>query len=342
MLQANTFSPWLEALRGCACLSVVLYHSGLNSGNDLYPILDAVALVANHGWLGVPVFFVLSGYFIAGAVERRAARAGGAIAFWRDRLLRIYPVFWAAFLVSGLLALVATLFNGLPSGSAWPSNAAAWAGDLSLTGMWFGLNPRLLVSWSLDYEISFYVLAGLTLFLPQKAPFARISGFAVLTLLAHLSPAQLFPPLDLWPQFAAGAAVYYASTVSLPRWIRMVCLAYPAILLGQSALVLHTEGIVASLTAFGVIMITRIEHRITTPPRWLVAAGVASYSIYLMHVPVMSPLRNLASRFASPSDGVFMVVWIAQIAAGIGAGIVFHRFVESPCERLRRQIAVVT
>lgn len=333
------FSPWLEALRGGACLSVVLFHSGLKPGDALPPVLHAISRITIHGWLGVSVFFALSGYFIVGSVERCAVRQTGAAAFWRDRLLRIYPAFWIAYVCAGLLAMAATPFNGLPPSSAWPAGPTAWMGDLSLTGLWFGINPRLLVSWSLDYEIAFYVLAGLVLAAPLGSPFARLAGFAVITLAAHAFREPAMPLLGLWPQFAAGVAVRYASNTTLPAPGRLACLAYPAALLGISLLSVHPGNIAATLAAFVILVATRYEHRAPRPPGWLVATGAASYSIYLAHIPVMSPLRNLCVRFVDSAENAFIVVWVAQITAGVAAGFVFHRLVESRCEQARRKLA---
>jgi len=333
------FSPWLEAARGAACLAVVTYHADLHSAGPRHPVEQLASRVAVHGWLGVPVFFALSGYLIAGALERRAALGHGPVSFWRDRLLRIYPVFWAAFLFSGLLALAATPFNGLAPASAWPATPTAWLGDLTLAGVWFGIDPRLLVSWSLDYEIGFYALAGFALLFPRAYPLPRLLLFAALTATAHLIPHGVAPVLDLWPQFAVGLAVAYAFSPLLPRPARLAAAGYPFLLLGAALGRSDVSTTTAALLALAVLAVVPRESRLPLPPAWLVTLGAASYSIYLVHVPVMSPLRNLALRHVAPDSTAYLAAWLATIAAGLVAGLAFHRLVEHPCERLRRNPA---
>jgi peptidoglycan/LPS O-acetylase OafA/YrhL len=331
-------SLWLESLRGAACLAAVLFHADFQSAGPRHPIEQFIAHVTIHGWLGVPVFFALSGYFITGSIERRAGALHGPLAFWRDRFLRIYPVFWAAFIFSGLLALAATPFNGLAASSAWPATSAAWLGDLTLSGVWFGIGPRLLVSWSLAYEIGFYVIVGLSLFLPLAQPLSRLAFFAAFTVVAHFMPYGLFPLLDLWPQFAAGIFAAYALSPRVSRPTRLVATAYPALLFGYSFLSGNAAAATASLIGFLILVLVTHRSRLPAPPAWLLALGAASYSIYLVHIPVMSPLRNFALRHVARESVTYLAVCLGIILAGLAAGFLFHRLVERPCERFRRSL----
>lgn len=332
----RSHSAWLEAIRGLACLAVLLYHTDLPSLNLQHSALLIASRVTSHGWLGIPVFFALSGYFIGGALERRATLGGGPLAFWRDRMLRIYPVFWAAFIFAGLLALTATPFNGLAPASAWPASPGAWLGDLTLSGVWFGIDPRLIVSWSLNYEIGFYLVAGLSLLLPRSRPVLRLSFFVAITTTAHLVPRGIAPLLDFWPQFAVGLAAALALSSNQPRIARFAVAAYPAALLAVGFLRGDVATSVAAALSLALIVLIPRECRLPAPPASLLLVGAASYSIYLVHVPVMSPLRNLALRFVAPDHPAQILVWLATIAAGLAAGFVFYRLVELPCERLRR------
>lgn len=333
-------SRWLESMRGAACLAVVLYHADLHSPASVHPVEQLVARVTVHGWTGVSVFFALSGYLITDALERRSASGHGALVFWLNRALRIYPTFWAAFLASSMLALVATCFNGLPALSAWPATFSAWLGDLTLTGLWFDINPRLIVSWSLNYEIGFYVIAGLALAMPISTPLFRMVFFVVITTTAHLAPNGFLPFLDLWPQFAAGIFAAYALSTRVSRLARGVAAAYVATLLAVSLLTDDSATATAAFSALSIMAFIAVEARLPAPPAWLVALGGASYSIYLVHVPVMSPLRNLIVRHISLASHTYLLACLGIILAGITAGLIFHRIVELPLERFRRSVTL--
>ncbi|MCC6415188.1 MAG: acyltransferase [Opitutaceae bacterium] len=139
-------SGTIDAWRALACLAVVLFHASETVvAGEAPSFVMAIAAMGRQGWLGVPVFFVISGYCLAQAVESRARRKVPPVIFWFDRLLRIYPVYWTAFLLTLALALIATPFNHLPASSALPSSAHAWLANLTLTSVWQGVAPKLPV-----------------------------------------------------------------------------------------------------------------------------------------------------------------------------------------------------
>jgi peptidoglycan/LPS O-acetylase OafA/YrhL len=72
------------------------------------------------------------------------------------------------------------------------------------------------------------------------------------------------------------------------------------------------------------------------PLRVLARVGVFSYSLYLVHVTVLSPFLNLAQRFVPPSNTTFILCWTAAVAAAFGAGWILHHCVEAPAERWRK------
>lgn len=329
---------WIDVVRATACIAVLLHHAvaHLHAGGP-----DAaaapLAVLGLHGWLGVPVFFVLSGYCISESISRRASSsASGALAFWLDRALRIYPVFWVAFVFACVLAVVATLFNGTSLLSAWPPTFAAALADLSLTSSWFGQPTRLLVAWSLHYEIAFYLVAGVTLLPGLRSPARRLCVIAGLTLCVHLNPDVFeFTPLGLWPHFACGCLVHFALRSNLPIAVRLACLAYPCAALGFDP---DAAQLAATVTSLALAVLFLLDKTLPAPPSLLVKIGLASYSIYLVHVPLISPLNNLALRFV-PLDhpGQFVLV-AASLFLGLTGGMLFYRWIERPLETLRKGI----
>ena len=106
------FNPALHSLRGLAACAVMLFHweqffpafgalvQSLVPANSL---LDPTAYIG-FGWMGVPLFFILSGWLLGGQVIRADITAGYLRHFWTRRFLRIYPAVWAELLVLLLLA----------------------------------------------------------------------------------------------------------------------------------------------------------------------------------------------------------------------------------------------
>ncbi|MCC6415187.1 MAG: hypothetical protein IT582_04685 [Opitutaceae bacterium] len=163
--------------------------------------------------------------------------------------------------------------------------------------------------------------------------------YAVLTAAAFLPTVTIrLPLLALWPQFACGLAVHAALASGRPNSQRLLATLYLLLLGGWW---FHVGGVTqafAPLTAWLFLLTLAWEHRLPAPPRFLTAIGVASYSIYLIHVPFMSPFLNLARRLFDPVGAKFACLWILQLFLGVLAGLVFHHVIERRCEALRARL----
>ena len=332
-------SGLIDAWRALACGIVVFFH-----GTCAYPyrwdneFLHHAADLGQYGWFGRNLLFLLSGYCLARGLERRGEQTA-PLRFWRDRLLRIFPSYWAALLLACVLALLATPFNGLSAASAFPKSVGAALGDLSLTHVWLGFKPRLTVSWSLTAEIGFYLAIGLAFFRPFRAPRRRFALLALLTALSLLPTVpELLPLLALWPVFACGLAVQAALSPLLPKSFRLVALAYPAVLAFASFSLPGDQVAAPALASYVLLLCLRFEPRLPPAPRWLAAWGAASYSIFLAHMPLMSPAQNIAGRFIPQDHPGFVPFWAAHVLLGFAAGFLFYRWVETPLEKLRRRL----
>jgi peptidoglycan/LPS O-acetylase OafA/YrhL len=167
----------LDLWRGVACLTVVAYHaSGVvqrgASPDWSEPVYSALGL----GYLGVPLFFVISGYCIAASSDaHRQSGAGGGSFLWR-RLRRIYPPYWISV---GCTVMLFWTFDALGWGlfhkgpAAQPAVASLswvqWLGNLTLSETWLhqviGGEERRFngAIWSLCFEEQFYLLCFLAL-----------------------------------------------------------------------------------------------------------------------------------------------------------------------------------
>jgi peptidoglycan/LPS O-acetylase OafA/YrhL len=146
----------LDGLRGIAILDVMLYHfSGSYKGNN--PLLRAWGAIADSGWMGVDLFFVLSGFLITGILFDTALMENKAKNFYARRALRIFPLFYAVLI--GFLLLTPILHLHWRPGHLlfffYLSNMKdIFAPSLGPVHNWINLDHL----WSLAVEEQFYML----------------------------------------------------------------------------------------------------------------------------------------------------------------------------------------
>src|SRR5262249_10848440 len=143
----------IQVLRAIAAYLVVVYHIQPHVSNLL-----SAPMTSDMGAVGVDVFFVISGFIM---VFTSSNRERTTWEFWRDRIIRIVPLYWLA----TFCMIAITLFGFAPSG------LHGWDGKDLVTSMFFLPNirndgvpePILSPGWTLIYEMFFYFLFGLTL-----------------------------------------------------------------------------------------------------------------------------------------------------------------------------------
>ncbi|MGW6907316.1 acyltransferase family protein [Streptomyces sp. NPDC054940] len=189
----------LDGLRGLAVLGVVLFHTGQ----------------LPFGWLGVPMFFALSGHFITRTLlgHQELTRAERARNFFRNRLLRLAPLYFLFVAVLTLLAAVGygdgTITRDLPY--LW-----TWTWNLSAMGHGFQSSPLVLYAhlWSLGVEVQLYVVwALLALFLPRRWFVRAVIALALAGPLLRWG-LWLFLEATGYPVEALQPMVVYSSPVS--------------------------------------------------------------------------------------------------------------------------------
>jgi peptidoglycan/LPS O-acetylase OafA/YrhL len=333
----------LDHWRGFAALWVLVYHA--NRGQP--PLEPAfVGEFVRHGWLGVPVFFVVSGYCIAERMYREHETRGSTSRFLVDRLLRIYPPYWAAVLLTAAINVASALVRGVPlsSPAILPDGLTGWIMSLACVELWFDRATFHLVAWTLAYEVGFYFCAagGLAL-MRQTGRWWAGFGFWGLLLGIALVPGvgSWIPLLQLWPEFALGGLVWLAwrGGRALPT---RLWLAGGAILLTTATAIWVTPALALSFTAAGTCAVLLLTLRLwdaqlaaLVPLRWLGWIGTFSYSLYLAHAPIVGKFEALFSH-------VSVLASRPLVAAGLSCLCTlplmwcYYQLVEKPSERFRR------
>ncbi len=315
----------LDALRGVAALSVLGYHA---VNTVIVPGRSLVTDLFLQGWLGVFVFFPISGYCILAATC--AGRDTSIGRFLRRRWLRIFPTYWASIAVTLLLLFISSPFS---SASLEQLSAPGWNWlsiltlTQTLTGMPNAINP---VYWSLCYEEQFYLLVALSLLLPMRLRAGALLSVSIATcgwrLLAGPTAISGWF-VDFWLEFAVGMAVFGWSHPSFGR-------AWAMTLIGLNVLVCVAQGQLAPATSTTIALVMlaarRWDHVIAQAGlmRALAAVGMMSYSLYLIHVPVAGRVVNGLSRLVDRPSQFWIPLLVAAAVSAMVAAYVFYRMVE--------------
>ncbi|ULU23179.1 acyltransferase family protein [Dyella terrae] len=356
--------PGLDLLRTLAIVWVMLFHSYLVGG-----LGDHLAGAEWYGWMGVDLFFVLSGFLIGTQVLRPIA-AGGALDlcdFYRRRAFRILPVF---FVVLALYAL-------WPAWRETPGMQPLWQFSTFTFNLLFDQQENYAFShaWSLCVEEHFYLLfpfaALWMLRKPSAARFGVLCGaivFGGMALRAWLwlhyyqpavarddEPSGLmflryiyYPTYSRLDGLLAGVALA-ACAVFRPTWLarvhrfgNLVLLLGLALLATSIALFTRRLGFVATVMGYPLLSLALVAivaaasggtswlARVHVPGAgWL--AGI-SYSMYLSHKGIFHLVEGAwANRLQQHGLVLFAVYVVATVAGGAS----LHGFVERPFLRWR-------
>lgn len=329
----------LTGLRGIAALWVLVYHAfRLTEGLDgIYRA--PLALLGAAGYLGVDIFFVLSGFVIAlNYADLQATDYGRYL--WK-RLARIYPVHLFA------LALFAV---ALPwSGMQTDTSLGALARTLTLTHAWQLPVPQVWnsPSWSISAEFAAYLVFPLIAFATRRATISVAIGGIAALFAVHFVLVQFGP----WPgnmaygmhriavEFTAGVLLYRLWTRRKEAINTATVAALGAVIVGGSVLKLFTDvtaslPVLSCVVVYGLACSTGWLARFTTKLEHL---GHISYSLYLLHAIVLGVAYHWIDDKTNPLY-VLPALAAASIAALVLADLTY-RFVEQPARQwmLKRQ-----
>lgn len=343
----------LDAWRGLACLLVVVFHSTFyTSAASVLSLNDPASWCISFSerlWLGVSMFFVISGYCITATVESAQRKKLPVTDYFRRRLRRIFPPYLICLAISAVaIGALELLWPGLFSDGnhgiprPWWLSGWQWFGNLTLTEQWrphlIGDGRRWLLghAWTLSYEEQFYAVTGLILLIARQYFFAAAAIVTIgVLLVAPFSPNGFFFD-GYWLHFAAGILVYYVVNYRRP-WACLPLLAgiawcvwRPSELLSQAATP-QQFSLVAYSFALALIALHPWDAEIadTHLLRPLATCGLWTYSIYLVHWPICKAVSHLLfdADLRNPAATVLATVPLC-VAMSVLAGWLFHITVE--------------
>ncbi|MFI6731328.1 acyltransferase family protein [Nonomuraea sp. NPDC050451] len=288
----------IDALRITAAVSVMVYHyvfSGPVGGAS--PLrFPAAGEIARFGYLGVDLFFVISGFVVLlNAWDRRPG------AFLVSRIVRLYPAFWIAVTITTVVSVTLGL-------GRYPVTLVQYLANLTMFNSLPDIPNIDVVYWTLWAEIRFYALIFVLTWIgvTRARVTAMLWGWLALTFLLQsgVLPASVHTVADLVVQsqfshyFIAGMAlcvVYrYGPTRQLGAIIGL-CLGNAVLrgveFAGKVASRYHTEiasGVVVTVIIAIFIVMTLIALRVTRRlgRPWFAIAGALTYPLYLVHAHI--------------------------------------------------------
>jgi len=318
----------VEALRGIAAVSVAWFH--FTHGNPRFLDEGIVKASGQYGWLGVYVFFVISGFVIPYALFRANYKPRlNFLRFLGRRLVRLEPPYLLCVLITVLLWYISSYFPGFRGASPdWSfSQLFFHIGYLVAFSNHVWLSP---VFWSLAIEFQYYIAMGFVFpLLINRSIVIRMATLAAMCLLSYFvrDRSLLFAYLGL---FTIGILVFQLYAKLIGTGVFLVCSSLAALVVWN---VQDLPTAVAGLLAgFAIAFLGRVR----LGP--LMYFGTISYSLYLLHVPIGGRVINLGEQYAGTAFGK-MLALAGALLLSICAAHLYYRYVEHPSRLLSMRIS---
>ncbi|MFS0773934.1 acyltransferase family protein [Sphingomonas sp. 1P08PE] len=315
----------LQSLRGIAAVIVLVYHAALYLDFGAGPAFWMTTVVNAHA--AVVSFFVLSGLVLTLSLMRAPLTLEEVGFFYLRRAFRIYPALWFACGIATCFFLVLGNATLPAAGTAWASmNFAVWPLSWAKLALAFaGIKPYLPVPiWSLAVEL----IGSLAMPLVLLSMHRSVWAFAALTLGLAIVSIRASTGLVLVPNYLVDFALGAGIALAVPAWRRAARRGW---VVGIVALVgfgilwcarlmtgadfdrLYHQGAAATLEGVGAALLigsiyVRPDCFRLLAGRTLMWLGDISYSLYLLHLPVLGVVGALAG-------------WIAPVWIGDHPGI---------------------
>ena len=293
----------IDGLRAIAVIPVVLFHVGFATFSG--------------GFVGVDIFFVISGYLITSTLIRDLERGQYSVArFYERRIRRILPALFAMLLLTSIMAVIlflpenlAEFGKSLASSALFGSNFFFWASSGDYFAIQAAFRP-LLHTWSLSVEEQFYIFFPLILagaaglqrkpILPMIVLLLATASLCMSIYATRTAAVANFYllPTRAW-ELLAGSILAFGTFSPLRSRIASELQALTGILLIGAAVFLYSEkmpfpGLAAIPPVAGSMLVinagtgqfkTNVAKLLEQPPLRFI--GLISYSLYLWHWPII-------------------------------------------------------
>ncbi|MFG0784933.1 acyltransferase family protein [Delftia tsuruhatensis] len=352
----------IQILRFIAAFLVVLHHTlPPNVHPAHYANIPAwITEISVYGFAGVDIFFVISGFIMAETTRSMQPGASTASGFVFRRFLRIYSGYWPAFLLVLFLSIWLGIFNA-PEISRWKS-------FLLLPQEFYLLN----VSWTLTYELYFYLLIGAMLCFTRKQAvpvfLALLLAFVVIVAVQFnlgvyrsATPREnnfllnVFLTSPLIIEFIAGFLlsewIHRKPGQSIAAWSLFTAVALCASIwmqkygglmgVGMAAFLYYPERVMlfGSASLGLVALAALLPSSGSLLSRFFCKLGDASYALYLLHIPLLVILYGLLfpkipGLLWIGGGKLSLLVYLVSVVI---CSLLYFKFIENPLHKISRR-----
>jgi peptidoglycan/LPS O-acetylase OafA/YrhL len=330
----------LDVLRLAAAGSVALYHL-TDQPVAADPAYQALSAVAEFGFLGVPLFFMISGFVILWSASTKTA-----LGFATARMARLYPAFWVCVLITSGVILATDMDNRI--------DAHTLVANLTMLAGFFHVPYIDYVYWTLTAELKFYGLVALVLVARQvpRVEFWLAAWVCAAAIVAGSDGLRWLKVLTLhpWGAFFASGCVYYLIWSRGISATRLALASVAAVLCVHNAAFAQADftGIGTSW-ARGVTAATILTMQltflalVTTPLRlpesrawyWL---GALTYPLYLLHNELGDRLWKALPQTVGPWSRLGVTIAVMLLISALVAYFVEHRTCKAARRYLERRL----
>lgn len=336
----------LDPLRGLAILAVMTLHiceRGRVSGDTL--IFDPVWSVAQHGYLGVQLFFVISGYCIAAALYGAMYKPRPFRYFVSRRLRRIFPPYWASIVLIVALGVATVVVLKTPASVVFDLTPFDWICNILLIQGPLQATDANLVYWSLCIELQFYTVMAFALFWSRWTEVWLIAISILCVTLGYLMEPLWGTVVVYWPEFVCGIAAYYWITGAM-RWkgtpwllaglvlldVGLQSTEYSVWVQGNGRFIQPVKLVFCLTCMIAMLALRPLDQKLTKlrGVKAFAFFGLISYSLYLTHVPITTRIFNLTDRVVGLDGLKWLACALAAMVISTIFGWLFFRWFEKP------------
>ncbi|MFJ3204972.1 acyltransferase family protein [Streptomyces sp. NPDC086989] len=338
----------LDGLRLIAALSVVSFHwAGVNIHPEVWGQKPQVLMpdthrFASYGWMGVQLFFLISGFVICMSCWGRSPRD-----YFTSRVVRLYPAYWAGIVITTLVVNFAATVRA----SRRPMSISDVLTNLTMLERPLGVTEADGVYWTLWIELRFYLLFAVVAVMGLT--YRRVLAFCgIWAILAVITPGvdsklmdTVFMPQDA-PYFIAGVAMYLIYRFGVnPMLLGVVAFSW---LIAQNRLHITVGGyeyevhhtlswpVMAFISAAAFLVMLAVSMGAFNWMRWkwLTVAGALTYPVYLLHQELgWAMIRWGRDHGIAPFPLLAMCLAVILSLAWL-----VHRFVERPLSGVLKRL----
>lgn len=307
--QTNIRFTLLDITRFGAAMSVVLYHysDSLSSDNSSF-----FSIASQFGYLGVPLFFIISGFVISASAMHRSG-----LAFAVSRFVRLYPAYWASIIITLSVVYVT---------KGETESLRTFVANLTMLNDYVGIKDIDGVYWTLKVELKFYACVFLLIaFGAYKHYRIWLPAWLLLTVSYVISGQPFFMSWFINPHyscyFIAGAAFYFIWRDGLTRLMATVLGGSLILSLAKayqqvSGFISEPSSIertIAAVIVFGMFLLfaamTSGVLRLQERPTYL-ALGALTYPLYLLHARAGKALIESMSEIFPKQIAASLVIFL--------------------------------